>query len=338
MSSTSNGRTEHDDGRDESRPTVLLALLANLGIAVLKLIAGLVTGSGALLSEAAHSAGDSTTELLLLTALQRSRRPADRRHPFGYGKERYFWSLLAAMAIFTVGAGYSAYQGVHTLTRQPEQSRAWLNYLVLGGAAILEAISLRQGLVQARRGAQRRRRSLGAHIRDADDPTVKSVVVEDSAALAGIAVAALGVGLHELTGSATYDGLASLVIAGLLLSASFAVARTCKDLLVGQQADHDLVDAIHEWLEDQPEIVDVVDLLTMLVGIDRVLVGARVDIVDSVSSVDLERAFVRMDVELRQAFPALGEIFLEPVPRADPHIRDRVLRRYGRVLADDEPR
>jgi cation diffusion facilitator family transporter len=326
-----------DEQRDESGPTVLLALLANLAIAVLKLVAGLTTGSGALLSEAAHSAGDTSTELLLLTALRRSRRPADRRHPFGYGKERYFWSLLAAMAIFTVGAGFSAYEGLHTLAEQPPQTRAWLNFLVLGAAAVLESISLAQGLAQARRGARRRRRSLGAHIRDTDDPTVKSVVVEDSAALAGIAVAALGVGLHALTGSATYDALASFVIAALLLSASFAVARTCKGLLVGQQADHDLVVAIHKWLEEQPEILDVVDLLTMLVGIDRVLVGARVDIVESVSSDDLERAFVRMDVELRQSFPALGEIFLEPVPRADPHIRDRVLRRYGRVLADDEP-
>jgi cation diffusion facilitator family transporter len=322
---------------DESRTTVVLALLANLGIAGLKLLAGLTTGSGALLSEAAHSAGDSTTEVLLLTALRRSRRPADRRHPFGYGKERYFWSLLAAMTIFTVGAGYSSYEGWRTLTEQPALSRAWLNFVVLGAAAVLEGVSLTQGLAQARRGARSRQRSIGAHIRDTDDPTVKSVVVEDSAALAGIAVAALGVGLHALTGSATYDGLASLVIAGLLLSASFALARTCKGLLVGQQADPDLVRAIHQWLEDQPEVLDVVDLLTMLVGIDRVLLGARVDIVGSVSSDDLERAFVRMDVELRQAFPSLGEIFLEPVPRGDPQIRDRVLQRYGRVLADDEP-
>jgi divalent metal cation (Fe/Co/Zn/Cd) transporter len=203
----------------------------------------------------------------------------------------------------------------------------------LGAAAVLEGISLRQGLAQAHRGASRRRRTLTAHIRDADDPTVKSVVVEDTAALVGILVAAVGVALHEITGHADYDGAASLVIALLLLSASIAVARTCKGLLVGQQADHELVVAVRDWLEDQAEIVEVVDLLTMLVGLDQVLLCARIDVIDEVSSIDLERAFVRMDVELRQAFPTLGEIFLEPVPRADPQIRDRVLRRYGKTSA-----
>src|SRR2546430_7921816 len=127
---------------DESAVTVLLALAANVGIAVIKALAGLVTGSAALLSEAAHSVGDSVTEVLLLTALKRSERPADERHPFGYGKERYFWSLLAAMGILVSGAAYSIYEGIHTMFTPPtEQTTIWVAYLVLGISVILESVS-----------------------------------------------------------------------------------------------------------------------------------------------------------------------------------------------------
>src|SRR4051812_43719200 len=136
-----------DEG-DESTVTVLLALGANAGIGLLKLVAGLLTGSGALLSEAAHSAGDSSTELLLLTALRRSDRPADRVHPFGYGKERYFWSLLAAVAIFVSGAAFSIYQGVTTILGGAEEphDKVWINYPVLAIAFVLEGISFRQAI------------------------------------------------------------------------------------------------------------------------------------------------------------------------------------------------
>jgi cation diffusion facilitator family transporter len=311
-----------------------LALGANAGIAVLKLVAGLLSGSGALLSEAAHSAGDSSTELLLLLALRRSERPADRRHPFGYGKERYFWSLMAAMAIFTSGALFSLYEGVHTIIEQPEQKWAGLNYLVLAVAAVLEGTSLRQSLKQARGGAERRSKSLAAHIHDPDDPTVKSVVVEDSAALIGLAFAAAGVGLHQLTGSATYDGVAAIAIGVLLVVASFALARSCRDLLVGRQADLMLVRAIRARVEEQPEVVDLVDVLTMMVGVHSVLLCARVDFVDELTAAQLEGACSRIDRELREEFAILGEIFIEPVSRSDPDMRARVENRYGTVIAD----
>jgi len=301
---------------------------------VLKFAAGILTGSGALLSEAAHSAGGTSTEFLLLTALRRSDRAPDRKHPFGYGKERYFWSLLAAMAIFISGALFSFFEGVHTILTQPSQQHAWVNYVVLLGAAVLESISFRQAVNQARSGAARRRMSLFAHIQNTDDPTVKSVVLEDSAALVGLVLAAVGVALHQLTGSATYDGLASIAIGCLLVSAAVALAQNCRPLLVGQQADAELIQAIEASLERQPEVLDVVDLLTMMVGADNVLLCARVDFADPVSSADLERACVRIDDDLRAEFPVLKEIFLEPVPREDDSVRARVLERYGTVIAD----
>lgn len=315
---------------------MLLALAANLGVGVLKLIAGLITGSGALLSEAAHSAGDSATELLLLTALRRSTRPADRVHPFGYGKERYFWSLLAAVTILVSGAAFSIYQGVHTILGEHESTgRLWINYPVLAIAFVLEGTSFRQAIGQVRGAAARGRRSIRSYIRDPEDPTVKSVVLEDSAALIGLIIAAAGVGLHQLTGSAIWDGAASLAIGVLLIGAAFALAQTCKGLLIGKQADLRLVTEISASLERQPEVLDVVDVLTMMTGVDRILLCVRVDFEDSYSAGDLERACVRIDTTLRQEFDSLDEIFIQPVPRSDAKLRSRVLTRYGRVLADE---
>jgi cation diffusion facilitator family transporter len=327
--------TVQETGGEESTATVLLALAANLGVGILKLAAGLITGSAALLSEAAHSAGDCSTELLLLTALRRSDKPADRIHPFGYGKERYFWSLLAAVTILISGAAFSIYQGLSTILGGAEHSdRIWINYPVLAFAFVLEATSLRQAVHQVRDVAARGHRSARSYLRDPDDPTVKSVVLEDSAALTGLIIAALGVGLHQLTGNSVYDGAASLAIGLVLIGAAFALAQTCKGLLVGKQADLRLVVAISGWLERQPEIVDVVDVLTMITGVNRVLLCLRVDMASEFSSDELERACMRIDGELRDQFPDLDEIFIQPVPRADPSLRERVLTRYGRVLAD----
>jgi cation diffusion facilitator family transporter len=319
--------------------TVLLALAANLGIAVLKAVAGLLAGSAALLSEAAHSVGDTVTELLLLTALRRSRRPADRRHPFGYGKERYFWSLLAAMGILTLGAAFSFYQGYHTLSGHAEkQGRAWVGYLVLGLSAVLEGISFRQATKQLREEAHRVGERRLEYLRNPRDPTVKTVVLEDSAALVGIVLAFAGLGLHQLTGSATWDGLAALAIGALLVVVAYQLAQTNKGLLIGQQANVKLVRAIRIRLAEQPEVEKVVDILTMIVGSDSILLCARLDFCDALNAADLERACVRMDSSLRQEFTDLDEVFLEPVPRNDPELRARVLARYGDILERDARR
>jgi cation diffusion facilitator family transporter len=324
------------EASQESTLTVLLALGANVGVAILKLAAGLITGSGALLSEAAHSVGDSSTELLLLTALRRSERPADRVHPFGYGKERYFWSLLAAVTILVSGAAFSIYQGLVTIFGgHSESEMLWINYPVLALAAILEGLSFRQAVGQARGAAARGRRSLRSYVRDPDDPTVKSVVLEDSAALVGLALAGIGVALHQLTGQAVYDGAASLAIGVLLVFAAFALAQSCKGLLIGKQADVRMLQEISRRLEAQPEILDVVDVLTMMTGVNRILLCLRVDVENSLSAAEIEQACVRIDVELRAEFPSLDEIFIQPVPRSDARLRSRVLSRYGRVLADE---
>jgi cation diffusion facilitator family transporter len=331
---------QRDDPEQESGGegtfTVLLALGANLGVGLLKLFAGLVSGSGALLSEAAHSVSDSTTEVLLLVALRRSDRPADRAHPFGYGKERYFWSMLAAVAIFVSGAAFSVFEGLHTiLGPQHEAGPLWINYPVLALAMVLEAVSFRQAAGRLRRVSRRRRQSVRDYLLLPSDPTVNSVVLEDSTALGGIVVAAAGVALHQLTGAAVWDGIASLIIGVLLLIAAFVLARANEALLIGRQADSRLVRAIEGRLEAADEVVDVVDLLTMMVGTGKILLCARVDFEDSVTAGELERACVRIDAELREEFAELDEIFIQPASRADSSVRERVQARYGRVLADE---
>ncbi len=327
-----------DADHDEGTFTVLLALAANVAVGVLKLVAGLISGSSALLSEAAHSVGDSTTEILLIVALRRSDRPADRVHPFGYGKERYFWSLLAAGAIFVSGAAFSIYEGLHTIIGGASEptDNLWINYPVLAIAAVLEGTSFLQAIRRARSQAQRSRKTLRALIRDPEDPTVNSVAMEDSAALIGIVIAALGVALHQLTGSSVYDGIASLCIGALLLLVAFVLARSTGDLLIGKQAGLPLLREIEAFLEDEDEILDVVDVLSMVVGAGTVLLCVRADFADEVSSGDIEQACMRIDGDLRGRFPELSEVFIQPVSRSDPRIQDRVQARYGRILSEQE--
>lgn len=316
--------------RSESTLTVLVALGANFAIAVLKLIAGVLTGSAALLAEAGHSVADTFTEALLLTALRRSGRAADRAHPFGYGKERYFWSLMAAVSIFTSGALFAFYEGFRTVFgAQEEQTNALVGYLVLALAFALEGTSWLRAVRQLRAEAAAEHRSVRRYLRLIDDPTVKTVFYEDSAALVGILLAFGGLALHDVTGDSVWDGLASVSIGVLLAGVAYLLGRTNLGLLIGRQADPAIVRGAREMLGSAPEVEVVVDLLTMVTGTDHVLLCARLDFVDDLSAGELEVACVRMAGELRERFPDLDEIFLEPVPRSDPELRARVLARYG---------
>ncbi|WP_284743075.1 cation diffusion facilitator family transporter [Amycolatopsis sp. RTGN1] len=316
----------------ESTLTVLLAGGVNLAIAIMKLIAGIITGSGAMLSEAAHSVADTFTEVLLLTALKRSDRPADRVHPFGYGKERYFWSLLAAVSIFASGSMFALYEGVSTLFGHGEaQSTSILSYIVLAVAFVLEGTSWVQAVRQTVRESKAENRSLWAYLRLIDDPTPKTVLFEDSAALIGLLVAFAGIGLHQVTGSEVWDGVASIVIGVLLAFVAYLLGRTNRGLLIGRQANPEIVRGVRDHLSAAPEIEAVVDLQTMLMGTDQVLVCTRVDFDDSLGAGDVERACVRIAAELTESFNDVTEVFIEPVPRTDPDLRATVLARYGDI-------
>jgi cation diffusion facilitator family transporter len=322
-------------GGGESTLTVLVAMGANAGIGVLKLVAGFFTGSAAMFAEAAHSVADTVTEVLLLTALKRSDRRPDREHPFGYGKERFFWALIAAVSIFVSGAVFAAYEGIRTmLGEEQEQTLAWVAYAVLGASFLLEGASWIQAVRQLRNEAKKDQTTPLRWLRETDDPTVKTVFFEDSAALIGLLLAFAGVGLHQLTGSSFWDGLASLLIAILLSLVAYILGGTNKGLLIGRQADRRTVYQLRDALDERPEVEQVVDLLTMMIGTDQILLCARLDFDDALDAADLERACAAIDAEMRERFPDLQEIFVEPVPRTDRAIRERVLARYGQAGAE----
>jgi cation diffusion facilitator family transporter len=289
-----------------------------------------------MLAEAAHSVADTGTEIFLLTALRRSGQRADRYHPFGYGKERFAWAMLAAVSVFVTGATFSIYEGVATIVGDEgggEQTAPWVAYAVIAASMLIEGTSWRQSLRQIQAERRALRLSLRRYLLLSDDPTVKSVFFEDSAALLGLVIALAGVGLHQLTGSSVYDGVGSVAIGLLLAWVAFVLGRTNLRLLVGRQAEPRVLRAIFDHLSDAPEVDQVVDLQTMLTGTDSVLVCARLDFADGLSSGDLERACVRLDDELHERFGDVDQVFLEPVPRTDPDVRAEVMARYGDVLS-----
>ncbi|WP_432503220.1 cation diffusion facilitator family transporter [Kineococcus arenarius] len=322
-------------GGGESTATVLVALGANALIAVAKGVAAVVTGSAAMAAETAHSVADTVNEVFLLTALRTSARPADREHPFGYGRARYFWALIAAGSIFVTGALYSAYEGVEALTSESHELESpVVSYVVLAVAFVLEGSSLLKGLKQTRGEAREHRQSFRRFLRTSDDPTATTVVFEDSAALVGLLLAGAGTALHQVTGSGVYDGVASLCIALLLALIAVRLGRTNMRLLTGVQADPRLVRSVLVQLGDEPEVDAVVDLLTVQLGTDQVLVCARLDLVDALTSEEVERAVVRIGRGVRDRFPDVTEVFLEPVPKDDAEVRERVRARYGDDLAN----
>ena len=323
-----------DEPRGGSTVTVVLALASNVAVGVLKLVAGLITGSSSMLAEAAHSVADTGTEIFLLTALRRSGHRADRYHPFGYGKERFAWAMLAAVSVFVTGATFSIYEGVSTIVSGgEEQTTPWVAYAVIVVSMLIEGTSWRQSLRQIQAERRALRLSLRRYLLLSDDPTVKSVFFEDSAALLGLVIALAGVGLHQLTGSSVYDGAGSIAIGLLLAWVAFLLGRTNLRLLIGRQAEPRVLRAMFDHLSDAPEVDQVVDLQTMLTGTDSVLVCARLDFADGLSSADLERACLRLDDELHERFGDVDQVFLEPVPRTDPDVRADVMARYGDVFS-----
>ncbi|MFE1312615.1 cation diffusion facilitator family transporter [Streptomyces sp. NPDC058755] len=303
MTRTDGQRDRGSTARDvRTRVTVLFALAANLVIAAAKTVAGLFAGSPALLSEAAHSVADSLNEVFLLIAVRRSRRPADDRHPFGYGKERYFWALLAAVGIFVMGGCFSVYQGVQALrVDQQESLKGYLAGLaVLGVALLAEGGSLVRALYQARR-----------HREGAADPALRTVIAEDSTAVAGVLLAAGGISLHLATGQVAWEAGASMGIGLLLVCVAYRLARETRDQLIGEAVDTELRDRIGDFLASQDEIDRVAALLTMRLGLDSVLVAARVDLAPGLDSEEVELVCVRIKRRISGEWPQAEHVFLD---------------------------
>ena len=319
----------------ESKRTVLVAFGANLLIALAKLLAGLISGSSSMLAEAAHSFADTLNQVFLLTSLRQSARPADPEHPFGYGKARFFWSLLAAVGIFVAGAVFSFYEGLHTLLSGGESGGILIPYAVLGVSFVAEGTSWVRALKQMRREARDGQQSLHRHVQASKDPTVKTVLAEDTAALVGILLAAAGVGLHHVTGQAMWDGLAAIAIGVLLAGVAFLLGHDTSDLLIGETAEPALVVGVHDRLMSYDEVSSVVELLTMHLGPDSVLVAARVDLADSLSAPQVESFSERADDQLRKDFPLVTQVFLDAT-RPDPELCRRTAEHIRALRAGTE--
>ncbi len=324
----------------KTRMTVVVALAANLVIALAKAVGGLYAGSPALLSEAAHSVADSLNEVFLLASLRRSKRPPDATHPFGYGKERFFWSLLAAVGIFVMGGCFSFFQGVEALRSDGSQSREGYAaaFAVLGVALVVEATSLVRALWQVRGQARRSGRGVLRQIRLGDDPALRTVLAEDSTAVLGVLLALGGVGLHVATGSVAWEGWASLAIGVLLVHIAYRLGRAAKEQLIGQALDPSLQRAIRSHLDDQPEVDTVTSLLTMRLGLDSTLLAARMDLVAGLDSEEVEVVSGRIKDGVRERWPTVDHVFLDIT---DASGADRARARREREALDraaDRPR
>jgi cation diffusion facilitator family transporter len=308
-------------GRSSTRLTVLIAGAANVLVGVIKLVAGIMVGSSAMLAEAAHSAADTLNQGFLLTSVHRGERPADARHPFGYGQERYFWSLLAAFGIFIAGAGFSVFEGVLAL-RHGHGENPLLAYVVLGVSGLAEGTSLVRVLFQLRSEARRGDMEILDRVRSSPDTTVKAALFEDSAAMAGLALAALGLALRQVTGAPAWDGAASIAIGVLLVAVAFRLGLDNRDYLIGRAAAPQDLAVIRAEIENTPGIDALLDLRTMHLGPDHLIVAARVAFDDEISADRAEDVSDEIDRRLVDRLPQVSHVFLDPT-QAPPSHRDR---------------
>jgi cation diffusion facilitator family transporter len=295
-----------------TRYTVLIAGAANIFVGAIKLAAGIMVGSSAMLAEAAHSAADTLNQAFLLASLRQGERPADERHPFGHGQERYFWSLLAAFGIFIAGAGFSVFEGLLALRRGSSSESPLIAYVVLAVAGVAEGTSLARVLVQLRGEARRDHEEVLDHVRSSPDTTVKTALFEDSAAMVGLALAALGLALRQVTGSPVWDGAASIAIGALLVVVAVRLGLDSRDYLIGRAADPRELEVIRDEIEKTPGVDELVDLRTMHMGPDHLIVAAQLGFSDEISADQAEDIADDIDRRLSDRLPLVPHVFLDP--------------------------
>ncbi len=292
-----------------SMKVILAALTGNALIAVTKFGAAWYTGSSAMFSEAIHSAVDTGNQGLLLYGLKRSGRPPDKRHPFGYGKEMYFWAFVVAILIFGLGAGVSIYEGIEKIRHPHEITSPIVNYVVLGFAMVFEAGACYVAFKEfnARRGEL----ALFEAIRLSKDPSIFTVLLEDSAAMLGLVVAMAAIALGQILQMPVLDGVGSVVIGVILAATAIFLIWETKPLLIGEAADPRLEAAVRQVIARQPGILRTNEVLSMHLGPDDILLNLSVDFKDSEDSKDVEKAITQMESQIKRAEPKVRRIFIE---------------------------
>ena len=299
-------------GKPDGAGVILRALIANLGIAAAKLVAAALTGSSAMLTEGVHSLIDSCNQLLLWYGGKRAARPPDALHPIGYQRELYFWSVVVAMLIFGLGAGFSAYEGVVHIVHPEPTREPIIAFGVLAVAFALEGWSLRAAYrsFNAQRNAGD---SFWQGVRDTKDSTTLVVLLEDSAAVSGVLVAAVGIGLELAIDNAIWDGIASLGIAALLAFVAATLLREAKGLLIGESADPKLIKAIRSEVAAAQGVVAVEDVMTIHLAPENVVVIIDVNYANDLQVVEMERLIGSLEIRLRSTFSTIDRVYLRPV-------------------------
>ncbi|MGO9972545.1 MAG: cation diffusion facilitator family transporter [Solirubrobacteraceae bacterium] len=289
---------------------VFAALGANLGIAVTKFIAFLFTGSASMLAESVHSVADTGNEVLLLVGRGRSLRPASDEHPFGFGRERYFYGFVVSVMLFTVGGAFSVYDGIHKIVNPQAIRSPQVALIVLALSAVLEGFSLRTGIGEANK--VRGDRNWGTFIRRSKAPELPVVLLEDLAALIGLGFAFTGVTLSWLTSNGRWDGAGSLAIGLLLATAAAILAVEMKSLLIGESASTEVQRLVVAALEDGPEVSRVIHVRTVHISPDSILVAAKIGVRPTDSAAQIAAGIDAAERRVRAAVPIAETIYLEP--------------------------
>jgi len=293
-----------------STRTLVIALLANLGIAVSKFVAAAITGSSAMLTEGVHSVVDSTNQLLLMWGRRAAKRPPDELHPFGYGRELYFWSFVVAVLVFALGAGVSIYEGIIHIANPEEAISPTIAYIVLLVAFLLEGWSTVEAFKEFRKA--KAQLSWFQAIRRSKDPPAFIILLENGAAMAGIIAAAIGLFLSQQTGDPFYDGAASVVIGVILGLTAMLLAFESKALLIGEAANPELIAALHEMVLGRKGVTAVGQVLTVHSAPDQITAMLSVDFDDDITARDVEALVWGIEVEAAQRFPMVRRLYLRP--------------------------
>lgn len=296
-------------GKGHSKVAVIAAVIANLAISIIKFVAAALTGSSAMIAEGIHSLVDTGNGGLVLLGMRRSTAPADDEHPFGHGKELYFWTLIVAISIFGIGGGMSLYEGVTHLLHPVHVENPWPNYIVLGISAVVEGFSFFVALREFK--VARGTRGSMAYIRSSKDPSLFTVVIEDSAAVLGLVLAFLGVLLGQITGSPYFDGAASVLIGLLLMSVAWLLASESKGLLVGEGVEPDVMERMRALVVSDAGVESVGSIRTMYLGPHDLLLNLDVVFVDGLDPAGIRSAIDRLEPALKTQFPEISRIYIE---------------------------
>lgn len=293
-----------------SKIVIYAALAGNIMIAVTKFIAAGFTGSSAMMSEGVHSLVDTGNELLLLYGLKRAARPPDPGHPFGYGRELYFWSFIVALLVFALGAGVSFYEGIIHVLYPEKMHDAFINYVVLGLSIVFEGTSWFVAL----KAFRKTKGKLGyiAAVRRSKDPTVFSILFEDSAALLGLLIALIGITVSLITGNPIFDGLASIGIAVILTMTAIFLARECKGLLLGEAALPEVQKIILEIVAADPDVQKVNGIITSQLGPDQIVANLSLEFEDHLTAPQIEDCVIRIEQHLAIVKPEVVGFFVKP--------------------------